>query len=110
SGQSCIAAKRFIVHKAQMADFEKAFLEEWNNQKIGDPHLEETTIGPLARSDLPTALFKQFDRAVQTNGTTVLSKLEIPQKGFYFPPTVVRVHSERSILFQEETFGPLAPI
>lgn len=110
SGQSCIAAKRFIVVEPVRREFEKRFVEKMRSQKMGDPFQEGVTIGPLARHDLRDALHRQVEESV-ARGAKLLTGGTIPQtKGAYYPPTVLTDVKKGMPVYDEETFGPVAAI
>ncbi|MBN8555642.1 MAG: NAD-dependent succinate-semialdehyde dehydrogenase [Deltaproteobacteria bacterium] len=110
SGQSCIAAKRFIVIKPIATDFTDLLIEKMKSFKMGNPLLLETQVGPLARSDLRENLVKQMKKSIQKGAQLSLGGQISKGTGFYFPPSVlVKVHPGMPA-FDEETFGPLAAI
>ncbi|MGF1672852.1 MAG: aldehyde dehydrogenase family protein, partial [Rivularia sp. (in: cyanobacteria)] len=109
NGQSCIAAKRFIVAEAVADKFEKLLLEKFQALKIGDPMEENTDIGPLATPDI----LKELDQQVQNsldNGAKILlgGKPLSNMKGNYYPPTILTDISPDSATAKEEFFGPVA--
>ncbi|MBO3100138.1 NAD-dependent succinate-semialdehyde dehydrogenase [Gelidibacter pelagius] len=107
AGQSCIAAKRFIVTEPIYDEFLKQFKDKVANLKYGDPMNEQTTIGTLARADLGEVLKKQIDGSVAL-GATVISGNK--QDKAYFEPTILTDITTDMPVFKEETFGPVAPI
>ncbi|HEX6213085.1 MAG TPA: aldehyde dehydrogenase family protein, partial [Methylomirabilota bacterium] len=110
AGQSCIAAKRFIVSEEVADRFVQRFVAGMEALKIGDPADPATEIGPLARGDLLEALAAQVDDAV-THGARVLTGgalLERP--GYYYPPTVLVGVPRQARAYREELFGPVASI
>jgi len=109
SGQSCIAAKRFIVHKDIAEEFKKKFVEFTRAQKTGDPMDENTNIGPLARNDLRDALEDQLKRALEQGAKLMTGGRKPEGRGYFFEPTIIEVPKDAPIL-QEETFGPLAAV
>jgi len=109
-GQSCIAAKRFIVHKAVRTEFEKLFVERMKQQKTGDPLDESVTMGPMAREDLRGELHKQVERSIAQGAKLLLGGTVPEGKGFFYPPTVLTDVRKRMPAFDEETFGPVAAI
>jgi succinate-semialdehyde dehydrogenase/glutarate-semialdehyde dehydrogenase len=109
-GQSCIAAKRFIVVKPLLTQFEEMFVARMKAQVIGDPLEDGTTVGPLARQDLREALHAQVLKSV-ARGARLLAGGTIPEgKGFYYLPTVLTDVRKGMAVFEEETFGPVAAI
>ncbi len=110
NGQSCIAAKRFIV-EAPVADaFTEAFVAGMKALTVGDPTDAATDVGPLAREDLRETVAHQTRRAVE-QGARLVCGGRIPDgAGFFFPPTVLTGVAEGSVPFTEEIFGPVAAI
>jgi succinate-semialdehyde dehydrogenase/glutarate-semialdehyde dehydrogenase len=110
SGQSCIAAKRFIVIDKVRPQFEKLFVGHMGAARMGDPLQEGITVGPLARQDLRETLHQQVQRSI-SQGARVLLGGSIPQgKGTFYPPTVLSEVKKRMPVYDEETFGPVAAI
>ena len=110
SGQSCIAAKRFIVHTSVMEQFEKLFLHRMKSAVVGDPFDPAVEVGPIARSDLRQQLHDQVCRSV-AQGARLLCGGEIPSgKGFFYPPTILSRVSKGMVAYSEETFGPVATV
>jgi len=108
SGQSCIAAKRFLVQDGIYDRFRDAFVERMVAQRVGDPRAEGTSIGPLARADLREMLAAQVDDAT-AHGARLLCGGAVPDgPGFFYPPTVVEDVPETARAFGEELFGPVA--
>src|SRR3989338_6060626 len=89
TGQSCISAKRFIVVRSCLKEFEQRFVEKMREQRIGFPLEEDTTLGPLARHDLRDALHQQVQKSI-TRGARLLLGGQIPEgPGAFYPPTVL---------------------
>jgi len=110
SGQSCIAAKRFIVVKQVRPRFEELFVEKMRMRKVGNPLEPGTQIGPLARADLRESLHDQVQRSIQS-GAKLLLGGEIPNgRGAFYPATVLTDVRPGQAAFDEETFGPVAAI
>ena len=110
SGQSCIAAKRFVVVESQRKRFEELFVEQMRAQKMGDPMAEDTTVGPLARYDLRDELHRQVRRSIEKGARCLLGG-EIPDSaGAYYPPTVLTAVKAGIPAYEEELFGPVAAI
>lgn len=110
AGQSCIAAKRFIVVEAVRQPFEEQFVSRMQMFKTGEPLAEETTMGPLARHDLRDELHRQVQASI-AKGATCLLGGEIPAgKGAFYPPTVLTRVSKGMPAYDEELFGPVAAI
>jgi succinate-semialdehyde dehydrogenase/glutarate-semialdehyde dehydrogenase len=109
-GQSCIAAKRFIIVDQIFDKFEKLFTDKMRTRIMGDPMKEETNIGPQARNDLRDELHSQVLRSVE-HGARLLLGGKIPDiKGAYYPPTVLTNVLPDSPAYQEELFGPVAAL
>ena len=109
-GQSCIAAKRFIVVESLLEEFEKRFVAEMAARKMGDPLDEETQVGPLARADLRDEIHDQVQRSVAA-GASLLLGGEVPEgPGAYYPPTVLSNVRSDTPAYSEEIFGPVAAI
>jgi len=109
-GQSCIAAKRFIIVEKIFHEFSRFFLEEMKSHKMGNPMDENVTVGPQARIDLRDELHQQVKASIVQGGELLLGG-EIPDiKGAFYPPTVLTNISEENISFKEEIFGPVAPL
>lgn len=110
SGQSCIAAKRFIVEKPLYPAFVDAFTEMMSSKRFGNPTEDGVDIGPLARADLRNELHSQVARSVH-KGARVTTGGEVPQgSGAFYPPTVLADVTPGMPAFDEETFGPVAAI
>ncbi|HZD10320.1 MAG TPA: NAD-dependent succinate-semialdehyde dehydrogenase [Candidatus Binatia bacterium] len=110
SGQSCIAAKRFIVTEKNREEFERLYVQRMRVAKMGDPLLEETEVGPQARRDLRDDLHEQVRASIE-KGATLLLGGEIPlEKGAYYPPTVLTDVRPGMPAYDEELFGPVAAI
>jgi succinate-semialdehyde dehydrogenase/glutarate-semialdehyde dehydrogenase len=110
SGQSCIAAKRFIVVHEIRDEFEEHLVSEMGSAKLGDPLDAETEIGPLARQDLRDTLHVQVRRSVDLGARVLLGAAMPTGKGFFYPPTVMSDVRPGMPTFDEETFGPVAAI
>jgi len=110
SGQSCIAAKRFIVVEPVYEEFERKFVERVRQLRMGDPMQEGVYLGPLARRDLRDTLHDQVTRSVAA-GARLLVGGEVPQgPGAYYPPTVLAGVREGMAAWSEELFGPVATL
>jgi succinate-semialdehyde dehydrogenase / glutarate-semialdehyde dehydrogenase len=110
NGQSCIAAKRFIVAEAIADRFTDAFVERMRALVVGDPMSERTNIGPLATEQIRRDLHDQVTRAVAAGATLRLGGCARDGDGFFYEPTVLTDLSSESPVMREETFGPLAAI
>jgi succinate-semialdehyde dehydrogenase / glutarate-semialdehyde dehydrogenase len=113
NGQSCIAAKRFIVHESIYPEFEKRFVAGMAALTVGDPTLETTDIGPLATPQILEDLLDQVTHARESGGRVLTGgsravNVEGGRFGNYFQPTVIAGVVRNSPVCQEETFGPVA--
>ena len=112
SGQSCIAAKRFVVTEQNRAAFENMFVEKMRAAKMGDPLQEDTVVGPQARVDLRDDLHDQVRQSVK-RGARVLLGGDIPDpdmKGAFYPPTILTGVEPGMPAYEEELFGPVAAV
>ncbi|MFZ2491624.1 MAG: aldehyde dehydrogenase family protein, partial [Thermoanaerobaculia bacterium] len=110
NGQSCIAAKRFIVHEAIAAEFERAFVEKMERLKVGDPLDESVELGPLAMPQLVDDLDEQVRRSVAAGAKLLTGGKRIEGPGYFFEPTVLSDIPRSAPAFAEETFGPVASL
>ena len=108
NGQSCIAAKRFIVHTAIYDEFEKRFVAAFRELRMGDPLLPETDIGPLAQAKAVESLEKQVQFALKVGGRILTGGRRGPGPGFFFEPTVIADVPSEGPFAGEEFFGPVA--
>ncbi len=110
SGQSCIAAKRFVVVESVIDDFTALFVENMKNNKMGNPLEEGIAVGPQARKDLQLDLQRQVETSVKM-GAKLLLGGNIPEgKGYYYPPSVLTDVRKGMPAYYEELFGPPAAI
>ncbi len=110
SGQSCIAAKRFIVVSARKREFEEALKARMQSFKMGDPMDEATDLGPQARFDLRATLHEQVEKSIAAGANLRLGG-EVPDgPGAFYPPTLLTDVTPGMPAFDEETFGPVAAI
>ena len=110
TGQSCIAAKRFIVVEAVADAFEQKFAAEAARLSIGDPFDRGTQIGPLPRADLREELDNLVQESVKMGARVVLGGKALAGKGFFYAPTILTGVTPDMPVFSEETFGPVAPV
>lgn len=110
SGQSCIAAKRFIVHEKIYDSFLDLFRAGMQALKIGDPLQSETEIGPLARKDLREELHGLVEDAGANGARIVLGGGPLFEKGAYYAPTIIDALQPAMQLYHEEAFGPVAAV
>ena len=110
SGQSCIAAKRFLVERPALEDFTRAFVAALEGLPVGDPRAAATRIGPLARQDLGDGLRAQVASALAA-GAVERFRGNVPAgAGFYHPATVLTGIDPRGPAALEEMFGPVAQL
>jgi succinate-semialdehyde dehydrogenase / glutarate-semialdehyde dehydrogenase len=110
AGQSCIAAKRFIVERPAADEFTYKFAAAVKALQVGDPTSRDIQVGPLARADLRTALQRQVEESLARGATAVVGGQPLNGKGFYYAPTVLDGISDTMPVFREETFGPVAAV
>ena len=110
SGQSCIAAKRFIVHETIAEAFEAGFARHMSALKVGDPMDRATQVGPLARGDLRDSLHDQVQRTLAAGARLLAGGKSLSGAGFYYAPTVLADVCPGMAAFDEETFGPVAAV
>ncbi len=113
TGQSCIAAKRFIVLEKVYNKFKSIFLEEIKNYatSIGDPLKETTRLGPIARKDLLDTLINQVEDAKQKDATILIGgKKSDISRGYFYDVTVIENIKKEMKIYKEEIFGPVASL
>jgi acyl-CoA reductase-like NAD-dependent aldehyde dehydrogenase len=110
AGQSCIAAKRFIVEEAVADSFEAKFAEAVRGLKVGDPSDRATQVGPMARGDLRDDLDRQVQESVRMGATVVTGGGRRAGRGYFYEPTVLTGVTHEMPAFREETFGPVAAL
>lgn len=109
TGQSCIAAKRFIVMEKVANRFKEVFETRLKELKIGDPMDETTDVGPLAKKEILDTLKEQL-RDAREKGAEVMQLEYSSPKGFFFAPAVIYYPKDNMKVLQEEVFGGIAPI
>ena len=110
SGQSCVAAKRFIVTPKNKEAFEQAMTLLMQQQSYGDPLQPMNIVGPMARKDLRDELHQQVQRSIEMGATLLCGGYIPPMEGYYYPPTVLTNVTKGMPAFDEELFGPVAAI
>jgi len=110
NGQSCIAAKRFIVHETVYAEFERLFTEQMEGKVVGDPMLDGTDVGPLASEQQRDDIEKLVADAVAKGAKALCGGAAPDRPGFYYPPTVLAGITPEMRVHMEETFGPVATL
>ncbi len=110
NGETCVAAKRFVVVDKVYDAFKDAFIKEMKAIKMGDPTKEDSDIGPMAREDLRDKLHEQVEKSVK-KGAKVLLGGEIPEgKGYYYPATILDNLEPGQPAYDDELFGPVASL
>jgi acyl-CoA reductase-like NAD-dependent aldehyde dehydrogenase len=110
NGESCIAAKRFIVESGAYDEFLERFVELAAAQVVGNPMEERVQLGPCARDDLRTTIGEQVDASIETGARAVLGGKAIEGPGYYYEATIVADVLPGMRMFDEEVFGPAAAI
>ncbi|HKW68960.1 MAG TPA: NAD-dependent succinate-semialdehyde dehydrogenase [Candidatus Dormibacteraeota bacterium] len=110
NGQSCIAAKRFIVEEPVADEFERLFTDAVAALKVGNPMDRANQVGPLARGDLIDELERQVNESLRMGARAVTGGKRIQGDGFYFQPTVLTNVGPSMPAYREETFGPVAAV
>jgi succinate-semialdehyde dehydrogenase/glutarate-semialdehyde dehydrogenase len=110
SGQSCIAAKRFIVPTRRLEEIAAMFVDRMVTRKVGSPLDDQTDVGPQARRDLRDQLHRQVEETL-ARGATCLTGGFVPEgPGAFYPPTVLRGVMKGMPAYDEELFGPVAAL
>lgn len=109
-GQSCIAAKRFIVTEGIAEAFTNGMKLAFEKLKMGDPLDADTQVGPLARPDLVNDIENQVKRSVEAGAVLVTGGKRIPGPGCFFEPTILAGVKPGMAVYSEETFGPVVTI
>jgi succinate-semialdehyde dehydrogenase/glutarate-semialdehyde dehydrogenase len=110
NGQSCIAAKRFIVHEEVAEQFEKEFVARMKALKLGDPFDEKTEVGPLATPDAVKDLDADVQKSVEAGAKLLTGGKPVAGPGNFYEPTVLTNVPKDSPAYREEFFGPVASI
>lgn len=108
NGQSCIAAKRFIVHEAVADEFERIFAEKLAALPVGDPMEEKTKVGPLATEAGREDVEELVQDAVDKGARVVTGGQRLDRPGWFYPPTLVADLTPEMRMYREEVFGPVA--
>ena len=108
NGQSCIAAKRFIVHAQIYAEFARRFVARMEALMVGDPLAEATDIGPLATPQILADLDEQVQRSITAGARALTGGARLARAGNYYPPTVLADITPAAPAYREELFGPVA--
>lgn len=110
NGQSCIAAKRFVVHRDVYDEFERGFTERMSRLVVGDPMDSATQIGPLATAGILRDLDEQVKKSVSAGARLLLGGAQLERPGNYYPPTVLTDIPIAAPAYREELFGPVASL
>ncbi len=110
NGQSCIAAKRFIVVEKIYDDFIELFIEKMKAVKMGNPMKTETKLGPIARKDLLLELHQQVIQSVQKGAKILMGGKIYKRKGYFYPATILTNVAKGMPAYEEELFGPVASV
>jgi succinate-semialdehyde dehydrogenase/glutarate-semialdehyde dehydrogenase len=108
SGQSCIAAKRFLVHTKIYDEFERLLIEAFQNLRVGDPFQPDIQVGPLAAARFVDALDHQVQTAVAAGARILVGGKRGTGPGFFYPPTILTNVPADCPIYREELFGPVA--
>ncbi|MCA8999800.1 MAG: NAD-dependent succinate-semialdehyde dehydrogenase [Planctomycetaceae bacterium] len=110
TGQSCIAAKRFIIHDDIYDRFVEAYVARMKTLKMDDPLDVSTEVGPMAREDLLTELHDQVSESIEQGAVCALGGKRAERPGYFYQPTVLKDVTPGMAAFEEETFGPAAAL
>jgi succinate-semialdehyde dehydrogenase / glutarate-semialdehyde dehydrogenase len=110
NGQSCIAAKRFIVAEKIADEFERKFVSKMEALKVGDPFDEQTELGPLATADGVTDLDRDVQKTIKAGARVLTGGKPLDRPGNYYAPTVLTNIPKDSPAYREELFGPVASV
>lgn len=110
NGQSCIAAKRFIVAESIADEFERRFVSRMESLRVGDPFDEKTELGPLVNAESVESLHTDVMKTVQAGARLLTGGTKLDRPGNFYPPTVLTDIPKNSPAYQEELFGPVASI
>ena len=110
NGETCVAAKRFIVVDSLYDDFRERLIKKFESKKLGDPMDDSSDIGPLARKDLQEKLHEQVQKSVE-KGATITTGGELPEgKGSFYPATILENIKAGQPAYDDELFGPVASL
>ncbi|MGC9209425.1 MAG: aldehyde dehydrogenase family protein [Nitrososphaeria archaeon] len=109
AGQFCNATKRLLVRAEIYDEFMKRLIESVSKLKVGDPLDESTDVGPLISAEAVSRMKSFVDDAISRGGRIIYSHREIPERGFYYPPTILEAPPEARV-WKEEVFGPVLPV
>ncbi len=109
-GQSCIAAKRFFVHRKIAKQFIEELVEHTAKLKVGDPMSEQTDLGPMVRADALLELDRQVKESIAQGARLLAGGKRLEREGFFYAPTILADVKPNMPVMREETFGPVAPV
>jgi succinate-semialdehyde dehydrogenase/glutarate-semialdehyde dehydrogenase len=110
NGQSCIAAKRFIVHRDVYPEFERRFVEGMKALKVGDPMREDVEVGPLATEQGLRDVEQQVNRSIAMGARLLCGGQRLPGAGWFYQPTALADIPQAAPAYAEEVFGPVASL
>ncbi len=110
SGQSCIASKRFVVHRSRFEEFTELFTRAMRARRVGDPLQPQIDVGPLARRDLRDTLARQVEESLAAGARALCGGVMPAGEGFFYPPTVLVDVPPGCPAADEELFGPVATL
>jgi succinate-semialdehyde dehydrogenase/glutarate-semialdehyde dehydrogenase len=110
NGQSCIAAKRFIIAESIADKFEREFVKRMEALKLGDPFDEKTDVGPLATADAVVSLHAEVEKSVAAGARILTGGKPAQLRGYFYLPTVLTNIARNSPAYSEELFGPVASL
>jgi len=110
NGQSCIAAKRFIVSEVVYDEFLEKLKKSVAELVVGDPVSKKTQVDPLARRDILDKIISQVNKSKELGATVVAGGEQLDLKGFYYSPTIITDITKEMPVYHEETFGPVFTI
>lgn len=108
NGETCVSAKRFVVADKVYDQFKEAYVEAFNNLKVGDPRAEDTDVGPMARKDLVEKLDKQVQESIEAGATCIMGGKMPSDTGYYYPLTILEDVKPGMPAYDDELFGPVA--
>src|SRR5207253_2379401 len=110
NGQSCIAAKRFIVHEKIYDQFLQKFAARVSKVRVGDPMDEQTELGPLATAAIRDELDQQVKASVAAGAKVLTGGKKLDREGFFYAPTVLSEIPPNAPAARDELFGPVASV
>ena len=110
NGQSCIAAKRFILHEKIADEFTQRFVTAMESLRVGDPMNNDTDIGPISRDDLLAKLDEQVKKSVKMGAKVLTGAKILKRPGYFYAPTVLTDIPKGAPAYDEELFGPVAAL